>query len=143
MATRGPKRRSAELQKATGESRPSRAVVTLFADHASRPDPEAIPPPVGMTPAARKLWPLKVDRYRQRGQKVQGFEDALRQYCELEAALAKAWKANTASMAMVNAHRHWAAEFFDTPAAQRVPAAGGGKDSGNRFARNGVRAATG
>jgi hypothetical protein len=95
-----------------------------------------------MTPAARKLWLAKVDRYRQRGQKVQGFEDALRQYCELEAALAKAWKANSVTMAMVNAHRHWAAEFFDTPAAQRVPAAGG-KASGNRFAQNGVRAATG
>ncbi len=97
-------------------------------------------PPGGMTPAARKLWPGKVDRYRQRGQKVQGFEDSLRQYCELEAALAKAWKANTATMAMVNAHRHWAAEFFDTPAAQRVPAVNS-KDTGNRFSRNGVRAA--
>jgi hypothetical protein len=88
-----------------------------------------------MTPAARKLWQQKVARYRQRGQKVEGFEDALRQYCEVEAALAKAWKTATVTMAMVNAHRHWAAEFFDTPAAQRVPSSSGQKAS-NRFARN-------
>lgn len=136
----GPKGRSPEQQKAAGESRPSRAVVTLFADHASRPDPEVIAAPTGMTPAARKLWPGKVDRYRQRGQKVQGFEDSLRQYCEVEAALAKAWKTGQINVSLANAHRHWAAEFFDTPAAQRVPA-GNAKDTGNRFARNGVKAA--
>jgi hypothetical protein len=140
MSRPGPKGRSPEQQRAAGETRPSRQVVTLFGDHASRPDPEAIPPPKGMTAAARTIWEQKVDRYRQRGQKVQGFEDALRQYCELEAQLATSWKKGGVTMAMVNAHRHWAAEFFDTPAAQRI-SPGAGQKASNRFAQNGVRAA--
>ncbi|MDR3512643.1 MAG: hypothetical protein P4L73_13490 [Caulobacteraceae bacterium] len=110
----------------------------MFADHASRPDPAEIPPLTGMTAAAKKIWTVKVDRYRQRGQKIQGFEDALRQYCELEAALTKAWKKGGVTMAMVNTHRHWAAEFFDTPAAQKVPAGGRGREA-NKFAQNGRR----
>lgn len=135
---RGPKGLSPDQQKARGETRPSRAVVALYPDHASRPDPDAIPAPKGMTPAARKIWPIKVERYRQRGQKVQGFEDALRAYCETEAALNEAFKRKTVTMAMINAHRGWAAEFFDTPASQKVPASGG-PAKGNQFARNGRR----
>jgi hypothetical protein len=133
---RGPKGKSPDELRAAGETRPSRAVVSLYPDHASRPDPDAIPAPSGMTSAARKIWATKVDRYRQRGQKISGFEDGLRQLCEIEAALNKAWKNGTATMAMVNAHRLWCAEFFDTPASQKVPATGGG-GAANRFARNG------
>jgi hypothetical protein len=138
----GPKGKSPEQQAASGETRPSRTVVTMFADHASRPDPEFIAAPRGMTRAAKKIWEAKVDRFRQRGQKVQGFEDALRQYCELEAALNDAFKRGTVNMAMVNAHRHWAAEFYDTPAAQRVPVYGKQKES-NAFTNNGRRPSTG
>ncbi|MGY0794255.1 hypothetical protein ACW7BJ_33325 [Azospirillum argentinense] len=138
MARRGPKGNSPDQQYAKGENRPSRRVVALYPDHASRPDPDDLPAPTGMTAAAKKLWAEKVARYRQRGQKVQGFEDALRQYCELEAALNKAFKNGTVTMAMVNAHRLWSAEFFDTPAAQKVPA-GGSKPTSNRFAQNGRR----
>ena len=138
----GPKGLSPEQKAARGETRPSRTVVSIFADHASRPDPESMPPPAGMTAAAKKIWNAKVDRYRQRGQKVQGFEDSLRQYCELEAALNKAFKRGDANMAMVNAHRLWSAEFFDTPAAQKVPVYGKQKDS-NAFTNNGRRPATG
>ena len=94
-----------------------------------------------MTAAARKIWAVKVERFKQRGQKVQGFEDALRQYCELEAALNRAFKRGDSNMAMVNAHRQWAAEFFDTPASQKVPASGGA-GKGNAFANNGRRAST-
>ena len=120
MAKRGPKGKSAEMKRLAGETRPSRTVVSLYPDHASRPDPEVIEPPPGMTPAARKIWRIKVERYRQRGQKVGGFEDALRQFCELEAALNKAWRSGTVTMAMVGQHRIWSAEFFDTPAAMKV-----------------------
>lgn len=133
---RGPKGKSPEELKAAGETRPSRAVVSLYPDHASRPDPVDVAAPAGMTPAARKIWVAKVSRYRQRGQKIGGFEDSLRQLCEIEAALNKAWKNGTATMAMVNAHRLWSAEFFDTPAAQKVPASGPARPE-NRFARNG------
>lgn len=138
MARPGPKGKSPEQLRAAGETRPSRAVAVLYPDHAARPDPDAIEPPKGMTPAGRAIWKEKVGRYRQRSQKVGGFEDALRQYCEIEAALNKAWKIGTATMAMVNAHRLWAAEFFDTPASMKVPANGGGA-GGNRFGNNGKR----
>jgi hypothetical protein len=138
----GPKGNSPEQQAAKGETRPSRKVVAMFPDHASRPDPDHIPPPVGMTAPAKKIWATKVDRFRQRGQKVQGFEDALRQYCELEAALNKAFKKGDTNMAMVNAHRMWASEFFDTPAAQKVPVYGKQKDT-NAFTNNGRRPAAG
>lgn len=137
----GPKGQSPEQKVARGETRPSRAVVSIYPDHASRPDPAELPPPRGMTPAAKKIWTEKVERYRQRGQKVQGFEDALRQYCELEAALNKAFKDKSANMAMVNAHRQWASEFFDTPSSQKVPVYGKQKDS-NPFTNNGRRPET-
>lgn len=138
----GPKGLSPDQQAARGETRPYRKVVAMFPDHASRPDPDHIPAPAGMTAAAKKIWDAKVSRYRQRGQKVQGFEDALRQYCELEAALNKAFKRGDTNMAMVNAHRLWAAEFFDTPAAQKVPVYGKQKDT-NAFTNNGRRSAAG
>lgn len=137
---KGRKGNSPEQQLAHGETRPSRVVVSLYPDIASRPDPADLPPPKGMSKEARKIWAVKVDRYRQRGQKVQGFEDALRQYCELEAELNRTWSRGIApTMAMVNGHRLYSAEFFDTPAAQRVPAHG--KPTENPFTRNGRRAA--
>ena len=138
----GPKGLSPEQRVAHGETRPSRAVVSLYPDHASRPDPAEIPPPKGMSREGRKIWAAKVERYRQRGQKVQGFEDALRQYCELEAELNRCWaKGNTPTMAMVNGHRHYSAEFYDTPASQKVST--NAKPAGNTFARNGRPAAGG
>lgn len=140
----GPKGVSPEQQRAHGTTRPDREVVALYPDHASRPDPIEMPPPKGMSKPARAIWDMKVSRYRQRGQKVGGFEDALRQFCELEAALNKIWaKGDVPPMAMVNGHRLFSAEFFDTPAAQKVSAHG--KPIGNAFARNGRRdaAATG
>jgi len=135
----GPKGKSLEQKLASGFVRPSRAVVSLYPDHLSRPDREVIPAPEGMTAAAREIWDIKVARYRQRGQKVEGFEDGLRQYCELEAALNKGWRKKAVTMAMVNAHRIWAAEFFDTPAAQRVRASN--QAYNNQFANNGRRQA--
>lgn len=134
----GPKGLSPDQQRAHGETRPSRAVVSIYPDHASRPDPDEMPPPKGMSKEAKKIWAIKVERYRQRGQKVQGFEDALRQYCELEAELNRCWsKRLTPTMAMVNGHRLYASEFFDTPAAQKVSSHG--KPVDNPFARNGRR----
>ena len=137
----GPKGLSPEQKRSHGETRPYRTVTALYPDHASRPDPDVIKPPPGMTATAKKIWAVKVERYRQRGQKIQGFEDALRQYCELEATLNRAFRNQTTNMAMVNGHRQWCAEFFDTPAAQKVPVYGKQKDS-NPFTNNGRRAET-
>lgn len=137
---RGHKGLSPEQQRAHGETRPSRAVVALYPDHASRPDPAEIPAPADMTPEAQVIWTRKVERYRQRGQKVGGFEDVLRHYCELEAELNRAWASGTApSMAAVNGYRLYAAEFFDTPASQRVSA--NAQPTQNPFARNGRKSA--
>ena len=87
-----------------------------------------------MTDKAQEIWHVKVDRYRQRGQKVDGFQDGLRVYCEIEAELNSAWGTrNPPSVAMINAHRAWSAEFFDTPSSQKIPANGGTKVK-NKFA---------
>lgn len=139
MARRGPKGQSPESQAAKGETRPSRKVVTLFKDHASRPDPDTIPAPKGMNPDAKRLWKEKTERYRQRGQKISGFEDALRQYCELEAAMNKLWRHTVPTMAMIAQHRMWSSEFYDTPASHKVRV-NGGKSAENRFGNNGRKA---
>jgi phage terminase small subunit len=139
MPRRGPKGLSPEQQRAHGETRPSRKVVALFAGTDERPDPEAIDPPRWMTKEAKVIWQAKVQRYRQRGQKIDGFQDALAQYCSLEAELQKTYRKElTPTMAMVSAHRMWAAEFFDTPASQKV-SPGGSQAKDNAFARNGRR----
>lgn len=140
MARRGPKGLSPDQKRARGTEQPCRKVEVLFPDHASRPDPEHIAPPPGMTTAARKIWAAKIDRYRQRGQKVEGFEAALRQYCELEAALNAGFKSGHFTMAMVNGYRMLAAEFYDTPASHKVPASGAARKT-NAFAQNGRREA--
>lgn len=127
------------MKKARGETRPSQKVEVLFADHASRPDPENLPPPKWLNAAGKKLWKEKTERYRQRNQKISGFENSLAQYCALEADLIDQYRKKiTPPMAMINAHRIWAAEFYDTPASQKVPASGGG-NAANTFSRNGNR----
>lgn len=94
-----------------------------------------MPPPADMSDEAKAIWQSKVQRYRQRGQKTDGCQDALRQYCELEAALIEAWKAKRANMAMVSVYRTYANDFYDTPASQRIILTAG-KDK-NPFAKNG------
>lgn len=139
MARRGPKGRSPEEAKAAGETRASRKVVSLYPDVASRPDPDVIKPPSWLLKVrgAKALWNEKIARYRQRGQKVEGFEAGLAQYCALEAQLAD-WYSRGIDVpaAKITQHRVLMAEFYDTPASQRVPASSD-KGKGNVFARNG------
>lgn len=136
----GRKPTSPEHKKATGETRPSRQVVDLFPSHSSRPDPDVIDPPTWMKAPVKKIWAAKVERYRQRGQKVDGFQDSLAQYCQLEWELVDLRKKGMVPpMSMVTQYRGWAAEFYDTPASQKV-AAGGGAKQANRFGSNGQRA---
>ncbi len=128
---------SDEQKRLRGTVQPCRSVVSLYPDHASRPDPAEIPPPDGMTKTGADIWRTKVDRYKQRGQKVGGFEEALRAYCELEARLVEAWaERDGPTMAMVAAHRMWAGEFYDTPASQKVSI--GSTKSENPFAKFGA-----
>lgn len=142
MGKRGPRGQSPDQQKSAGETRPSRKVVNLFASVADRPDPEDMSPPATMSKEAQDIWREKVERYRQRGQKVDGFQSALRQYCELEAALIKAWGYPMGPpVAMINSYRSYCAEFYDTPASHRVKLGDGksGGATGNRFGNNGQR----
>jgi hypothetical protein len=86
---------------------------------------------------ASKIWDEKIDKYSERGLNVLGMEDALAQYCALEADLIDQWTRKlTPPTAQVNAHRIWAAEFHDTPASNLTR----GKDSGkgNPFAEHGI-----
>src|SRR5262245_44491995 len=101
-----------------GTARPCRSVVQLYPDHAGRPDPDDLPPPPGMSAAAKRVWRSKIDRYRHRGQKVDGFQDALRAYCELEALLNFRVARGSATPAMWTAYKRWASEFYDLPARQ-------------------------
>ena len=140
MAKRGSKGVDPAIKKARGTEQPCRKVEVLFKDHASRPDPDSMPAPKWLNAMAKKIWTEKTNRYRQRGQKIDGFQEALAQYCSLEADLIKTWKKrDTPPIAMINAHRIWASEFYDTPASQKVPAGGSG-EKGNKFAKNGNRA---
>ncbi len=125
-----------EQKRQRGTFQPHRSIVSLYPDHASRPDPAEIPAPQGMTPEGAAIWKTKVDRYKQRGQKVGGFEEALRNYCELEARLLAAWNdGDGPSMAMVATYRMWAGEFYDTPASQKINI--GSTKSENPFAKFG------
>lgn len=130
---------SPEMQQAKGETRPSRAVVSLFEDHAARPDPEDIPPPKWLKAAERRIWEEKVNRYRMRGQKVDGFQDALAQYCAIEHDLiSRRKKGIDVPTSMLNAYKAFATEFYDTPASHKVPIGGSGKKD-NPFANRGKR----
>ena len=146
MSRPGPKGRSPEDQLAVGETRPSRKVVSLYADHAARPDPEIIVPPgwLRKVKGAIAIWHEKVERYRQRGQKIGGFEAALAQYCAIEAALIDMYRRKIETpAAKITQYRVFASEFYDTPASQRVPASGGKGKQRNAFRNNGQIGATG
>lgn len=118
-----------------GTARPSRKVVTLFADHAARPDPVDLAAPPHLSRAAKRIWRDKVERYRARGQKVDGFQDALGVYCEAEATLNLATRRGVATPALVAAWRRFAGEFFDTPRTQQ--AAPSGRTGANPYSTNG------
>lgn len=89
--------------------------------------------PAWLKGEARKVWERKVAEYHRRAQPVVGMEDALAQYCQLEANLIGMHrKGIVPPMAMVNGHRLMAHEFFDTPAATVVR--GAPKKGENPFA---------
>lgn len=142
MARRGPKGDSPDQKKAKGETRPSRTDTVIEFVHTSTedwPDPDVIEAPEWMDEATQEVWYQKVNRYRKRGQKIDGFEDALAQYVALEADLIRHRRYNIPiPMAMINTHRIWAAEFYDTPSSMKIsPSGSAGKQ--NRFAGRGKR----
>jgi hypothetical protein len=133
MAKRGTKPKNNVVKINQGTDQPCRSYDELFEND---PDEEIICPD-WLNDRAKKIWDEKVTKYVKRGQSVSGCEDALAQYCALEADLiAKHYEKDiTPPVAMVNAIRIWANEFFDTPASQLVKP--GGKKTTNPFLKHG------
>lgn len=95
-----------------------------------------VTPPEWVQGKALELWNEKVRIYERRGQSVVGCESALAQYCQVEADLIDRWqRGKDVPVALINSHRIYANEFYDTPASQH--AAGAKKAGENRFAANG------
>jgi len=132
MATPGVKPKSAAIHEMRGTSKPYRAREEIVEHIDGNPER-----PKWLTGRARKIWEEKTAKYLSRGQSVKGCEDSLAQYCALEASLIDDYwrKKLTPPMAMVNGHRIFAGEFFDTPASQVKPS--GNKAASNPFNRNG------
>ena len=89
MAKSGRRGLPPHIKRQRGETRPSRQTVLLFpgvdpSTVAGTPPPA---PPSGMSPAARRVWVAKAQRYHARGMRVGDYTDTLRAFCELEAAL--------------------------------------------------------
>ncbi len=130
MAKPGPKKKSAEILQMTGTDQKCRhreAVVIQLEGEPIKPK--------WLKGMASKVWDTKVERYQLRGQKVVGTEDTLAQYCALEADLIDFRKKKIVPpVAMINQHRIYGNEFYDTPASQQAPT-GGSKD--NKFKKNG------
>lgn len=130
---------TAAIKKSKGRTKPSDQIAVLYPDHASRPDSEAIEPPKWMSAQGKRIFRQKVERYRHRGQKIEGFEESLAAYCALEdEMIALRRKRVPVPVSMINTHRQWANEFYDTPASQRIGSNSIDKGE-NRFARNGRR----
>lgn len=128
---RGTKPTSKALKVLRGTFQPCRARTATIA-----PLEGEVVVPRWLTGLARQLWTIKAGTYARRGQSVVGCEAALAQYCRVEADLIDRWrKGREVPVALINAHRIYANEFYDTPASQQ--AAGSQATASNRFARNG------
>jgi len=132
MAKPGKKLKSADIHQLQGTSqkcRETQRTVDVIDDPILRPK--------WLIGRARKIWDEKISRYEKRNQNISGCEDALAQYCSLEASLIDDFwrKKITPPTSMLNSHRIYSAEFYDTPASQQVRKPTGGK-SGNSFGKN-------
>lgn len=129
----GPKGKPPGLKVVAGTDQPCRRREKLFENINGMPAK-----PAWLKGEAASLWKKKLAIYEARGQSVAGCESSLAQYCALEANLIGQYRLmQTPTVAQVNAHRIYAAEFFDTPASQIGPNRATGKPSS--FASNAQR----
>lgn len=116
-------------------------VVALFEDvkPAAIIEPERVaPPPEWLPRRAKQLWVDHVEVYRWRGQRIQGTEKALAQYCLVEAKMIDAWlEDRIPHPSIMNVYLRLAIQFYDTPASQRVVIKG--NEDQNRFSGNGAQ----
>ena len=133
MAKRGPHPESAEVLQMRGTGRADRPR-SAPVEHLQGPPQK----PRWLKGLASRLWDEKLKTFGERGQSVRGCEATLVQYCSLEAALIENyWKKSVEPpVSMINAHRIYAGEFFDTPGAQQQPSKG--KAPSNPFNQHGV-----
>ena len=122
MAKRGTKPKNNVVKINQGTDQKCRNYDELFDNNTD----EDIVCPEWLSERAKEIWVEKVSKYTERGQSVSGCESALAQYCALESDLITKYyeKDLTPPVAMINAIRIWANEFFDTPASQLVKPAG-------------------
>ena len=112
---------SNEMKKARGTAQPCRSVTTLFEDANARPDPDIIDPPKWLNKKAKVIFNEKVETYRKRGQKVDGFQAALAQYSALEEQIVLQFK--TGGIGNIAAVTRWeslAKGFYDIPSSQKI-----------------------
>jgi phage terminase small subunit len=118
VARPGPKGTSNLIKITKGTFQPCRSKDEVRSPSCSNDD---LVCPDWLSKEAQKIWDDKVSIYNRAGLNMGDHGHALAQYCALEDALIKIYKeGKVPPMAMVSAHRIWAAEFYDTPAATGV-----------------------
>jgi hypothetical protein len=132
MSKRGAKGKPPSLKVVAGTDRPDRQRKPVVL-----PLPGEPVKPTWIKGRAAKLWFEKVAIYKARGQSVVGCEGALALYVSLEATIIDQFaKKLIPPVSQVNAHRGFAAEFFDNPASQIGSIQ---KQKAGKFASNGQR----
>lgn len=122
MAKRGPKGTSNLIKINQGTYQPCRSKSEVRKTSGSNEDLDC---PAWLSDLAKELWTEKVTIYDRSGLNVSDNGHALAQYCALEADLIGIYKKKEIPpMAMISAHRIWAAEFFDTPASGHLKTGG-------------------
>ena len=118
MAKRGPKGSNNIIKMNKGTYQPCRKKETVREPVGDNSD---LVCPDWLSDDAKKIWEEKLGLYDLAGQNISGYGHTFALYCALEAKIIQCYRdGETPSMAMVNAHRIWAAEFYDTPASSHV-----------------------
>lgn len=136
MAARGHNRAKPDaIKRASGTARKDRKTVSVVPDA-----PVTVPlPPPGLSLLAQRIWQQKVLAYRARGQSIAGCEGPLRVYVEIEEDLITMRReGKPIPVALLNAYRLWANEFYDTPGSQNIDLTRA-TTTQNRFAGNGTK----
>ena len=114
MGKKGPPPLSAAVIEMRGTTRKDRPRNDLGTD----PEGYEPRPPTWLDRAAKKIWREKTAEYQRRGQRIQGFESMLAQYCALEADIIASRKAHREVTASTMSQLHrFAVAFYDTPSA--------------------------
>jgi len=83
---RGPKGKPEGVKKLAGTARKDRKVIELFQASPGAPVKSPVKPS-RLTQEASQVWDDKVARFAARGLAVEGCEDTLAEYCELQAEI--------------------------------------------------------